>query len=146
MKTTVFETFLNYKKLIAISTAISVLLSLLLTLIAFRVWVDHNPVHHSISIGLVDINFIREIREKIMAQRLLTPGVTEEQKKAEMASVQNFGAELEKIVGELPDECECIVMAEGAYIGGGHKVQELTSVVLKRLGLDSTFSALKGSK
>jgi len=83
--------------------------------------------------AVIDLAGIVELEQLRLTASVIKIGTTDEEKLKAFQRVQSFGGVLEKGIDEIKAECQCVLMARNAFIGGGGK--DYTDSLKAKVGL-----------
>ncbi len=115
----------GFAAVVGVNTVVSVAL-----LACYALWVARPPAY-----AVLDVGQLYQLKERQIAALLVKPGASPEERIAALKGVTTFGAELAKVMNELPGECRCLVLARAAVLGTEGMLPDLTPDVARRLGL-----------
>lgn len=109
---------------------IAVLVSILVTVIAFAAYLQFGPKPSRIV--TVDITEIMQIKQLQITAMATKPGVTDREREAAYDEISAFGRSLEGAIGSLQQECNCIVLVRAAVVKGA---EDATEALKQKVGI-----------
>ena len=101
-------------------------------LAAYATWIAPS---RSPRLAVLDVAELYRLKEREIAAVLVKPEATEGDRLNALQRASEFGTQITTLMGELPAECGCLILARGAIAGSSPILPDLTPLVRQRLGL-----------
>lgn len=84
-------------------------------------------------VAVVDITEVLELKELQVAVAATSSGATDEDRNLAFGEITKFAGEMERVVAELQNECQCTLLVRAAVLKT--KADDLTPLLKERLGM-----------
>ena len=111
--------------------AISALIAISVVVIGLTIY--HNRFGERQKIGVVDIPGVLKSSEMIFTDMISRAGSTDADRQQAYELVRTTGPKIEQALNDIQAECDCLLMAKAAVVGGSHvdytpKVREVLGI------------------
>ncbi|AJG22231.1 hypothetical protein [Cupriavidus basilensis] len=101
---------------------------------------------HLPRMATVDLQAVLDAKRASFAERITRPNVTDRDRDAALAETSDVGTQMSAALKALQAECGCILLTRAAVIGAYADVEDLTPLLMARLGMSGQAAADANSK
>ncbi|MGO4158723.1 hypothetical protein [Cupriavidus sp. YAF13] len=92
---------------------------------------------HQPRMATVDLQAVLDAKRASFAERITRPNMTDRDREAALAETSGVGTQMSAALRALQAECGCILLTRAAVIGAYAEVEDMTPVLMARLGMSA---------